>query len=659
MTKLGAAGGGLLGVLGRINPVVAVGAALLTAYSVQASHSADAASRTAAQHDLLVKSLEAQGGAIKGATAFLRDLVRGEEELVDVHGRIESIDVKRTLSEAGISAADFARSLNLTNHEFTAYAERLDEAAGANGELADDLTDLRAHFQTVTLEMITNGVESGRWTERQAEAALALDENGRATNSLAEQLAILTGIEAGAGTATAGATREFQAQAAALLSLSEAAPGVGATLTALTTHGGLATDEFVRMAAAIGQANLSQEQMQIVADQLGVPLDVLAQHVDQVNASIEGFVSNVQSSLPNLATNLSALGEGVTFQGLRDEFQRTYEAMVSFEANLALLAAFPNVQAAAAAAGPQVAAALAQGVKDGKTQSLAEMELLAVGTAQTEQSIIDTARNVYGPGFAAAQAAAGIGGTAAFTRTLNLGRPASAQGEAAINIIRGKQGQLESAASGAGSSASRGFSAGVAPIPGHARNASAGARAAIGESAYGAGYGAGSSMGSGFVAGLDIYVGAAADKAAQLVLQAKAAADRAARSGSPSRLFMEVGSDIGQGLAIGIEDETPRVEAAMEGQVDALVGALARVEPAATAAFDVAAVEGRLAQVAPTSLAAAGARTVTINVAAGAVVIQVPAGMSANEQQRLIRAASTSFWGTLQDRQVAAAARFQ
>jgi len=658
LTAFRNAGGGVAGILAAVNPALAVGAGLLIAYSTQAQQAADRAARTKAQFDALTKAFDDQQGSAHGLTVVLDDMARKGEKLADVNGVIERIDVGDVFERAGISAAQFTSHLDDNAVAFARWAEGLDRAAGEGGELVDDLEDLRAHMQSVADATIVSGIEAGRWTEKQAMAAREATATGDAIlGTPVEALEVLTVAEQGAGAAAEEATTSFAAQRAGLESLAEAAPGVGATLAALATQGGSATTEFVNLAAAIGQANLSQEQMQIVADQLGVPLDTLALHVDEVTASIGGFVSGVEGSLPNVVTQLSSLGEGVTLQGIRDEFQKTFEAMVSFEANLALLAAFPNVQAAAAAAGPQVAAALAQGVKDGKTSVLAEMELMATGTAQAEQRIIDEATNVWGPGFAAAQAAAGIGGTGAFARTFQLGGHTSAQGTQARNIMQAKGRELDQAARGAGSNAASGFRDGIAPMPGHAGAANEAAKGRIGSGAYDAGYGAGSSMGSGFIAGLDIYVGAAADKAAQLVLQAKAAADRAARSGSPSRLFMEVGADIGQGLAIGIEDETPRVEAAMTGQVDALVGALARVEPA-VAGIEVAQVDPRLLAAA-TAGGVAGGNVTSITVAAGAVVIQVPAGADERTARRLGAAAGAGFLGTIRDRQIAATARFQ
>ena len=76
---------------------------------------------------------------------------------------------------------------------------------------------------------------------------------------------------------------------------------------------------------------------------------------------------------------------------------------------------------------------------------------------------------------------------------------------------------------------------------------------AAARSAAGAMQAAGAMIGAGLAAGIRSQVGAVAAAANELVAQANRAARAAAQIHSPSRLFAEVGSFIGQGMAVGMD----------------------------------------------------------------------------------------------------------
>jgi hypothetical protein len=75
-------------------------------------------------------------------------------------------------------------------------------------------------------------------------------------------------------------------------------------------------------------------------------------------------------------------------------------------------------------------------------------------------------------------------------------------------------------------------------------------------------------------------------------------------------------------------------------------------------------IPGRIAQLAPfvqtgrfsDSIFAAPAQQ-TVNVQPGAVILQLPAGLTPADQRRLLNEASAAFWGALSDRTITAAAR--
>ena len=78
-------------------------------------------------------------------------------------------------------------------------------------------------------------------------------------------------------------------------------------------------------------------------------------------------------------------------------------------------------------------------------------------------------------------------------------------------------------------------------------------------SANTAGYGVGSNIGSGVYYGIDAWVSSVADKAAEMVRAAKAAADAEAASASPSKEMIKRGKWFGQGFEIGIRGMIPAV----------------------------------------------------------------------------------------------------
>jgi hypothetical protein len=104
---------------------------------------------------------------------------------------------------------------------------------------------------------------------------------------------------------------------------------------------------------------------------------------------------------------------------------------------------------------------------------------------------------------------------------------------------------------------------------------------------------------------------------------------------------MGIGSDIGEGLAIGIEDQAARVASATRAMV--------------TGAADEVAKVGGIG----VDVNGAGAGGTFVTVAPGAVVVQLPPGSTPEDQRRVLRTASDAFWGTLADRRVTAAARLR
>lgn len=121
------------------------------------------------------------------------------------------------------------------------------------------------------------------------------------------------------------------------------------------------------------------------------------------------------------------------------------------------------------------------------------------------------------------------------------------------------------------------FGQGLAPVPDEASKAVQGAGARIQEGgttvaedqAYGAGHLIGTSFGDGIYDGMVEKESAIAAESAHLVSLAHGGAAGEAEATSPSKLFMRLGADIGEGLALGIAAKQPRAAEASAGLVTA------------------------------------------------------------------------------------------
>ena len=88
------------------------------------------------------------------------------------------------------------------------------------------------------------------------------------------------------------------------------------------------------------------------------------------------------------------------------------------------------------------------------------------------------------------------------------------------------------------------------------------------------GYRAGSNFGAGFVNGISSWLSNASNAGWNLANAAYNAAKRALDEHSPSRKTREVGKFFGEGLALGIEDETKVVQKASKSLADTAVSSL-------------------------------------------------------------------------------------
>lgn len=126
---------------------------------------------------------------------------------------------------------------------------------------------------------------------------------------------------------------------------------------------------------------------------------------------------------------------------------------------------------------------------------------------------------------------------------------------------------MTAAGRAAGTGATNGLRSGVAPMPTIARSACSSAVAAM-SGFYGAAFSAGAYIGMGLANGMASQLGRVQSIAASLANAAARATAAAAKVHSPSRVFMEIGGYMGEGLAIGIEDMSRRVTGAARNLMD-------------------------------------------------------------------------------------------
>ena len=128
-----------------------------------------------------------------------------------------------------------------------------------------------------------------------------------------------------------------------------------------------------------------------------------------------------------------------------------------------------------------------------------------------------------------------------------------------VSAMTASVSSMTAAGRAAGTGAANGLRSGVAPMPGIARSACSSAVAAM-SGYYGAAYSAGAYIGIGLANGMASQLGRVEAIAASLANAAARATAAAAEVKSPSRVFMEIGGYIGEGLAIGM-DKTQKMVA--------------------------------------------------------------------------------------------------
>lgn len=343
--------------------------------------------------------------------------------------------------------------------------------------------------------------------------------------------------------------------------------------------------------------------------------DAATQAVDAYVSKVSGAMPTAASAFDNTASAASHFGASMSPEALLSGLQDSLNQIVSFTGNIKTIfdAGFTDLgallQEKGAAAGGGMAQALADEIRNHQTDTASALNTtaqqvnvagaVAANYATTQGGIVvaNTAAeyaklsptvafymglsaqevaNATGYLAPAAAAAANVGVVLPFGAHLSEipGNAAGAMQNTA-GAVTGSTGTLTGAGEGAGGGVAGGFGRGVAPIPGQAGAAVSGAAGPIqsagaslaSRDAFSAGYGVGESFDAGMQIGILTNMGPIISAAVQAVNTAESAARAAADGHSPSRLFMALGGDLSEGMAIGIGDGEDQVAIAARALV--------------------------------------------------------------------------------------------
>jgi hypothetical protein len=589
--------------------------------------------KKAAEFDRAVRTIQTTLDTATSAGADSADAF-GQvfETLIEQGGSFASV-----LASVGVDADEFGRLVAKGGDLSEVFARQLGVSVEELGLLGNGLEDFEKQIQAASeaqVEMIKAQGELSEGTIKAAEArntettefagqtiavvdyVAVLGELTAEQQRLAEQIGVTVDETGQLTTATGPAATE--------------ADRLALSLAAVRQEGGNTGLELAGLAQAADGARVAEEDLQNVADTLGVSLADLQTFVSSVNDAINTFADQTLSTLPTVGDIIGDLGDDFSPQALLDKLTEATESIADFQTNIESLAAFPRVQQIAAENGPLIAAALAQPVKDGNTQVLADLEAQAGAFGLHYAGLDASLRNELGPQIAEATGLTGTLATEAFGENFNPEVVAINSAGQTIASIEQESGTIEEAGRGFGQSGTDGFktgvsgmstegageadrsvaeisarqvaaaiaggfvggrassglktgAAGMSTAAGGATDNAIGAVSSRSGAASSAGREVGAAIGQGMQSGINSVAASVANAAAALVEGAIASAKAEAKVGSPSRLFAELGRDMADGVMVGLE----------EGQAGVADAAAALVGVGAAATADRLAVDVR------------------------------------------------------------------
>jgi hypothetical protein len=593
--------------------------------------------------DRYLDALRRAGGEEAAASVVaLRDLAGQLEDQAraSIEAGIATDDYSASQARAAIEntkASDGSRNyvaaLQVLQDQAARSAEQQEALAAATRNVDAEGQTSELNALGLTLEALQS--RAGGVPRKFVDFALAADEaglSGAELDAVAEELGVTSEGLQSAIEGTAAPIRELAAAAQQTIpSVSDLAGNIdefsvsgfrdrlGDALTAVVEFQDNLQALADRPRVAAAAATLGPDFAAELADAARQGKDGVLNEIELLLAGLEGEGVNLNNLItgqigPNLVTGTGLVGQ-----------QMTNAFGVNFNPEPAVQSSMGQAGAAIDAQAPVLGGRASLAGQAG-VNAFRQAFGLAPAANSAVQSALDTIQAREGETFGVG-ASVGRQGTAGFGSGFTPQLPASDQAKRALNVFSSFGGPARGAGLGVGQQGTSGFGSGMAGMAGQANTQTGRAKAAIDafrgafgasgagsggavaggfrsgtapmpgissdavkrsvQAARGAGGGAreagssvGSSMGSGVASGINSQAGAAEAAARNLVARAKAAMQSFAKIFSPSRLFRdEVGAPIGEGVAIGIDDQ-----AAATARAAADLVALAAASAAAQAA---------------------------------------------------------------------------
>lgn len=199
--------------------------------------------------------------------------------------------------------------------------------------------------------------------------------------------------------------------------------------------------------------------------------------------------------------------------------------------------------------------------------------------SETVDGMADAFASSGGGKFAAAASGIAEEFTTSFDGSMDLTGPVQENIDSALAVV-GDTGKFSSGGEAEGKALTDGLTSGASGMPRaaeeKANSAVSAARSKSGSASAG-GHEVGSAFGSGMSAGMQSWIGPIAEKAAQMVRNAKSRAKAEQHSSSPSKDTMRYGGWFGEGYAIGIGSTVSLVGKAASSMVDSAKEPLSRL----------------------------------------------------------------------------------
>lgn len=578
---------------------------------------------------------EGQQAAIQGLTSDLGKFIGTSEESrfvtrnqIDDLGRLgltaEDVGEQiqggeegfRAFLEAAVAAGeiDLGRSIDSVD-ELIGQIDKFGDAESLLAKTGDTIvsgnTDLIRSFESVRSSV----EEAGR---RQLDARAAAGLLTEEQRKLAIEL-----TRAADGTASFSAAAEFAENEMEVLvdrtgELTDQQAALLGRLDESTLSINRQSEDWQALIEAIGKGQIATEDYAKVAEQFGVPQEVIEQFAESAKERIADFTETLTGNVGAVSDAVDAIDGAFSPEKLIEQLRSRTEAIDNFQRNVRTLLdqGFTGLAQLALERGPEAGGIIAQKFVESEPEIRSAAEESLTGYQTAIDGLQGRIEGEFAPELAGANAAmaqditdqfgvnldvageagreldetgavigakrpgiANAGGLTADALTVRFGQGASKlPGEAAAAFdasklaIENRTGGVAGAGKRAGEKTAGEFGKGVGKTDDETRSALSNLGVVIDDAAADAaaeniGFGVGKNFGRGIEHGINAHIGEIRRAAARAVRNAEDAARREARSSSPSRLFADLGADLAGGIATGIREGGAGVVAAAEAIV--------------------------------------------------------------------------------------------